>query len=230
MKRWITISLSTILIILSPYATQGAEMGVKIKLPKPRLDKGKFLNQNLQSRQSQRSFNKKTLEKLQVSGILWAAGGLKVDTLTGATRTIPSAGATYPLELYLIIGKNGVEGILEGVYHYLIDEHALELQFEGDLREDLARASLGQSFIAEAPISLVITAKYSRTTNRYGDRGRRYVHIEVGHACQNVYLVAEDLVLGTVEVGAFSDESVKKVLKLKEDFQPLAIMPIGFLD
>ncbi len=165
MKRWITISLSTILIILSPYATQGAEMGMKIKLPKPQLDKGKSLSQNLQGRQSQRSFNKKALEKTQVSGILWAAGGLKVDTLTGATRTIPSAGATYPLELYLIIGKNGVEGIPEGVYHYLIDEHALELQFEGDLREDLAKASLGQSFIAEAPVLLVIMAKYSRTTN-----------------------------------------------------------------
>jgi SagB-type dehydrogenase family enzyme len=228
MKIWIIIF--AFLIISSFDIIQGTQMGMKIKLPKPQLDKGKSLSQNLQSRQSQRSFNKKALEKVQVSGILWAAGGLKIDTSTGATRTIPSAGATYPLELYLVIGKNGVEGILEGVYHYLIDEHALELQFEGDLREDLARASLGQSFIAEAPVSLVITAKYSRTTNRYGERGIRYVHIEVGHSCQNVYLIAEDLGLGTVEVGAFSDEGVKKVLRLKTEIQPLAIMPIGFVD
>jgi len=95
--------------------------------------------------------------------------------------------------------------------------------------KELAAASLNQDFIADAPLVIVIAALYERTTKRYGERGIRYVHIEVGHAGQNIYLQSESLGLGTVAVGAFYDEEVARVLNLPEDHEPLYVMPIGYV-
>lgn len=186
------------------------------------------LTELLQSRQSRRQFVNKPLTLEQLSGLLWAAGGKKVDGDSAASRTVPSAGATFPLEIYLAIGKDGVKGISVGIFHYLVDSHSLEAVSVGDKRSALAQSCGGQDFIARAPISLIICADYIRTTNRYGSRGIRYVHIEVGHSCQNVYLMAEDLGLATVEVGAFDDLKIKKLLRLKVTEEPLAVMPVGF--
>jgi len=197
-----------------------------IKLDKPIIESG--LLEDMQKRKSQRQFIKKSLDKKQLSLILWAAGGKKVDAVTSATRTVPSAGATYPIELFVLIGKDAVNGIKEGFYHYLVDDHALKPVFLKDRREELTAACLGQEYINNAPISLVIAADYNRTTSRYGQRGIRYVHMDVGHACENIYLITTDLGLGTVEIGAFDDKGVKKVLELGRDIEPLAIMPIGY--
>ena len=96
-----------------------------------------------------------------------------------------------------------------------------------EVRLELARAALDQEFIYEAPVDIVICAIYERTTLGYGNRGERYVHIEVGHAGQNIYLQAEALGLATVAIGAFNDEQVRQVLRLDRQTKPLYIMPVG---
>ncbi|MCM8783893.1 MAG: SagB/ThcOx family dehydrogenase [Candidatus Omnitrophica bacterium] len=201
---------------------------MKIKLPRPRIGGGMSLSENLNKRKSWRSFDSRALKLEDVSQILWSGGGKKVDAVTGATRVYPSAGATYPLELYLVVGENGVEGLAEGIYLYLWQEHSIEKILGSDVRKNLANACLGQSFIAEAPISVVVLAEYERTTAHYGKRGVQYVHLEAGNITQNLHLVAEELDLGTVIVGAFSDAVVKKVLEIPRNLEPLAIMPIGY--
>jgi len=139
---------------------------------------------------------------------------------------VPSAGATFPLIVYIVIGK--VEGVPAGLYRYRPDGHCLEALSQEDLRNDLSRGAFGQAMIAKAPITIVIAADYSRTTDRYGQRGVRYVDMEVGHAGQNIYLECEVLGLGTCAVGAFNDKAVKELLDIAE--QPLYIMPIGIPD
>ncbi len=142
-------------------------------------------------------------------------------------RAAPSAGATYPLEVYAVVKNGGVEGLDAGVYHYQPEDHSLGLLRNGDLSEELASACLGQGWVREAPLNIVITAVYARTTRRYGTRGERYVHMEVGHVGQNIYLQATAMGLGTVAVGAFYDDEVRKVLGVSEEERPLYVMPVG---
>jgi len=156
----------------------------------------------------------------EVSQLMWAAQGI---THGGERRTVPSAGATYPLEIYVVV--NRVEGLEPGVYHYLNRDHSLEFVKPGSFGKQLSRASLGQGMVEKAAMDIVICAVYERTSGRYGDRAKRYVHMEVGHVGQNIYLQAEVLGLGTVAVGAFSDERVKALLEIDEEV--LYIMPVG---
>ena len=197
-----------------------------IVLSPPQTEKG--LNLLLQSRQSKRQFLTAPLTLNQVSSLLWACGGKKVDAVTAASRTIPSAGGTFPLEIYLVVGKDGVKGMSQGIFHYSVEKHALELLSGNDARSILSKACRDKGFLTQAPASIVIGAIYNRTTNRYGDRGVRYVHMEVGHACQNVYLMAVDLGLATVEVGAFDDTEVKKALGIADPVEPLIVLPLGY--
>jgi SagB-type dehydrogenase family enzyme len=156
---------------------------------------------------------------------LWATQGITDTSLR--FRAIPSAGATYPLEVFVVCGRNGIEQISEGIYHYNISHHSLTLHHEGDIRLDLARAALGEEMIYQAPVDIIICALYERTTRHYGSRGERYVHMEVGHAGQNIYLQATALGLATVAIGAFHDEPVREVLRLDKQYKPLYIMPVG---
>lgn len=120
-----------------------------------------------------------------------------------------------------------VEGLAPGLYRYEWRAHTIRRVKEGDLRQELMRAALGQRMVAGAPASLVFTAIYPRTTGKYGQRGKiRYVPMDVGGAGQNVHLQAEALGLGTVIVGAFRDEAVKKILGVRDE-EPLYIMPVG---
>ena len=116
----------------------------------------------------------------------------------------------------------------DGVYIYLPGEHAVGLIKPGDARSALSRAAPGQRFVAEAPVSIVITAVCRRTSARYGERAGGYVHMEAGHAAQNIHLAAVSLGLGSVPMGAFNDGDVKDVLDLPEDHEPLYIIPAGF--
>lgn len=220
--------LCALLIFIGSYTdTYATNKNMRIKL-KPADFKEVNLKSLLERRYSCRTFGDKILNLDDIAGLLWATCGKKQDAVTQATRTIPSAGATNPLELYLVVGKNSVDRLKEGIYHYIIEEHSLELVSGGDIRRELTKACLGQDFIEEAPISLVIAAKFARTTNRYGTRGNRYVYMEVGHACQNTYLAVTNLGLSTVEVGAFIDEDVNEVLGLDKDCVALIVMPIGY--
>jgi SagB-type dehydrogenase family enzyme len=202
----------------------GAEGMPVISLPAPRLKGEMSLEEAILKRRSRRDFKDSPLTLAEVSQILWAAQGITDDT---GLRAAPSAGALYPLDLYLVVGEQGVEGLGEGVYHYLPQRHSLELTLQGDVRQTLARLSLDQTFIAEAPLSLLIAAEYERTAWKYGERGARYVHMEAGHVGQNVYLQAEALGLGTVTVGAFQDDKIAQALNLPPSYRPLYVMPIG---
>ena len=204
-----------------------------IKLPSPQL-KGKLsLEETILRRRSVRRYCGEPLELSQLSQILWSAQGI---TGTEGSRAAPSAGATYPLEIFVFVGKQGVinskakqapEELPTGLYHYEADAHSLSLHKPADLRPDLARAALNQEFIIEAPADIVICALYHRTSYSYGRRGERYVHMEAGHVGENIHLQAVALGLATVEVGAFDDEEVRKVLGVEEQVKPLYIMPLG---
>lgn len=191
-----------------------------ILLPSPET-KGKVsVEEALSKRRSIRIFKNSPLSLKEISQILWAAQGI---TAEWGGRTCPSAGATYPLEIYVVAGN--VENIEPGVYHYNAIRHILEPVFQGDIREKLCWACLNQQCVKNAQVSFVIAADFSRTTKRYGKRGIMYVHIEVGHAGQNIYLQAESLGLGTVAIGAFNDKLLKELLKIDEE--PLYVMPVG---
>lgn len=161
-----------------------------------------------------------TLE--EVSQLLWAAQGI---TDREGYRTAPSAGALYPLEVYVVAGR--VDGLSSGIYKYDPRNHELGLIASGERQVDLHNAALQQESIRDAAAVIVFSAVYERTTSKYGDRGIRYVHMEVGHAAQNVYLQAISINLGTVVIGAFHDERVKKVMQMLPKEQPLYIMPVG---
>jgi len=196
-----------------------------IYLPSPSQKGGISLTEAIARRRSIRDFTPEPISQSQLSQILWAAQG-KSNTW-GRHRTVPSAGATYPLEIFVAGGKNSVEEIDDGVYHYDIYTHSLTLHHRGDVRLELARAALGQRFIYEVPVDIVICALYHRTLAHYGSRGERYIHIEVGHAAQNLCLQATVTGLGAVTIGAFYDEQVTKLLNLPEKEQPLYIIPVG---
>jgi SagB-type dehydrogenase family enzyme len=179
----------------------------------------------LRARRSVRSFTGAPLTLVEVSHLLWAAQGI---TSAEGGRTAPSAGALYPLELYLVAGD--VTALPRGIYHYRPQRHDLVRVDSGeDRRSALAAAALGQRWIAAGAAVLVITAVYERTTVKYGERGLRYVHMEIGHVAQNVYLQATSLRIGTVFVGAFQDGAVARLLALPDSVHPLGLMPLGRL-
>jgi SagB-type dehydrogenase family enzyme len=193
-----------------------------VDLPDPIGVKAVSLGQALARRRSVRAFTGQSLTLVEVATLLWAAQGR---TGPEGLRTAPSAGALFPLEIYLAVGN--VEGLVPGVYRYVSAQHRLDQVAVGDTRRALARAALGQSWIADAPAILVVAAVYSRTTGKYGERGARYVAMEAGHAGQNVYLQSVALGLGTTVVGAFDDGRVKEVARLASDHEPLALYPVG---
>jgi len=193
-----------------------------IKLPEPKHDSSTSVEEALLKRRSVRDFKDKPVTLSEVSQLLWAAQGI---TGGGGYRTAPSAGALYPLELYIVAGN--VNGLPAGIYKYRPKSHELLSIVKGDMRIDLCNAALGQSSVRRAAAVVVLSGVYERTTTKYGERGIRYVHMEAGHAAQNVSLQAVPLGLGTVVIGAFRDEEIKRMLKMEDRERPLYIMPIG---
>lgn len=188
-----------------------------VTLPDPLKDGEMSLEEAFQRRRTVREFSEEPLAMEVVSQLLWSAQGITHD---GHRRTAPSAGATYPLELYLVNG--------DGIFQHVTSDHTLLLTIEGDHRRDLHDASLEQEFILEAPVTLLFTAVFARTEQRYGStRSPRYIHMEVGHAAQNVLLQAAALDLGAVPIGAFDDERVSQVMNLPADHVPLYMISIG---
>ncbi|MBN1353519.1 MAG: SagB/ThcOx family dehydrogenase [Candidatus Omnitrophica bacterium] len=188
-----------------------------IELPRPKL-KGKVsLEEAISSRRSVRSYSERELTMNDISQLLWASQGI---TDEKGLRAAPSAGALYPLEIY--IAKK------DGIFYYLTDRHRLKKISGKDKRSDLARAAWNQRYIGEAPIDIVICAVYKRVMSRYGERGIRYTDIEVGHSAENVHLEAVALGLSSVPVGAFDDKEVSGVLGLPEEETPVYIIPVGY--
>ena len=192
-------------------------MAELIKLAEPNQSGSMSLEQAMAVRRSRRHFLPKSLTLEQIGQLVWAAQGQDAGS---RYRTAPSAGATYPLELFIVTEQ--------GMFRYLPAKHSLEKLTGQDLRAALASAAWGQEFIQAAPLTLVFAAQFPRTTNRYGQRGVRYVYMEAGHAAQNVHLQAEALGLGSVAVGAFDDSSVSKVLSLPDYLEPLYMVAVGY--
>ena len=195
-----------------------------IRLPRLTLSSGRSLERVVQVRRSVREYSRKPLTHDELAQLLWAAQGV---TGPEGLRTAPSAGALYPLEVDVVIGD--VDGLPSAIYRYSPDRHELVLTREGDRRRELGAAALGQDCVEAGAAVIALAAVYERTTGKYGERGIRYVHMEVGHAAQNVCLEAAALGLGAVVVGAFEDAAVKRVLGLARDEEPLALIPVGHL-
>ena len=193
----------------------------RIPLSAPRHEGRTSLEKVLFQRRSVREFKKRPLALAELSQLLWSAQGI---THPGSYKTAPSAGALYPLEIYVLVGN--VTGLDSGMYKYLPQKHVLVKITSDDKRLTLRHAALDQPSVSEAGMVLIFCAVYERTTWKYGKRGIRYVHMEAGHAAQNVYLQAVSLQLGTVVLGAFDDNGVKEVLALREE-EPLYLMPVG---
>jgi SagB-type dehydrogenase family enzyme len=215
-------SLLTVVGLVVATGGSADGQGAPIKLPDPVKRGTVSVEEALQTRRSVRTYADTPLTLAQLGQILWAAQGI---TAANGHRTAPSAGALYPVELYVVVGN--VTGLPAGVYKYRPDGHELMPHLDGDVRATLARAAVRQGWVTQAPVTLAITAVPERTRVRYGDRTDRFVAIEVGHVGQNVYLEAVALGLGTVMAGAITDDSVAAVLKLDPAERPLAVMPLG---
>jgi len=199
----------------------------EIKLPAPLTDGKVSVEEAIYRRKSVRVYAEDGLTLRDISQVLWSAAGTTVDGRTGATRSYASAGGAYPLEVYIFTGNTA--GLKPGIYKYIFQNHSIELLKQGDMRPKLAKAAGGQRMIEDAPMSILFTAIFPKTSLKYGKRGEdRYVYMDMGHAGQNVYLQAQARGLGTVAVGSFNDEAVKKLLgERPENEEPVYIMPVG---
>ena len=194
-----------------------------IELPQPNFSGEISVEEALYKRRSIRNYTDAPLTISEISQILWSAQGITEKSY--GLRTAPSAGALYPLEIY--IAASNVENLAPGLYKYKPQNHTIKKVSEGDKRIDISNAALRQDAIENSSATIIITAVYERTAVKYGNRAERYVHIEVGAAGQNIYLQSVSLGLGTVMIGAFKDIDLKDVLSLPKNENPLAIMPLG---
>ena len=200
-----------------PPAPEAAPPGPPRPLPDPMPTEPGSLEEAIAARRSVRDLVDRPLNESHIGQLLWSAQGI---TGSQGRRAAPSAGATYPLELYVATA--------DGVARYEVDAHALSDHLTDDRRSALASAALDQAWLAEAGAVIVLTGVVERTADRYGDRAERFVLLEAGHAAQNVLLQATALGLVGVPVGAFDDAEVSRVLALPADHEPLYLLPVGF--
>jgi SagB-type dehydrogenase family enzyme len=168
-------------------------------------------------RRSVRDFAPGPLSHEEIGQLAWAAQG--ITDRPGGGRAAPSAGALYPLDLYILKA--------DGVYEYEPTAHSLHRRDSHDVRGNLAHAAHDRAPVRAAPIDLVIVGIVARARVKYGNRAERYVTLEAGHAIENVLLEATALELGAVPIGAFQDDEVRGILALGEDTLPLYIVPVG---
>ncbi len=218
----VRFALTILMAALAPDLAVAQKPSATVALPRVEPSSKASLASLLEERRSVREFSGRPLALGDLSQVLWAAIGVN---RADGRRTVPSAGALYPLDIYVVAGAVG--GLPVGVYRYLSNEHTLVRTADDDRREAVVRAALRQAWMGRAPVILVVTAEYERTTVKYGDRGVRYAHIEVGSVAQNVYLQCAALGLGTTFVGAFYDDEVREVLGLPAVHRPLGLLPVG---
>lgn len=199
-----------------PSTPVGGEELERLDLPTPDRTGQMPFERTLEGRRSVREYRDQALSLEELSQLLWAVQGV---TSEAGARTAPSAGGLYPLEVYVVTPG--------GHYLYGAEDHELGVLGAEDLRATLSDAGLSQEAVADAPAVFVITAVYSRTEAKYGQRAARYVHLEAGHAAQNLLLQAVALELAAVPIGAFNDEEVQDLLGIPEDHTPLYLIPVG---
>jgi len=194
-----------------------------ITLPEPEKDSSVSIELALNLRKSVREYTGESLTLQEISQIMWAAQGENEQ----GSRTAPSAGALYPIEVYLVLSS--VDGLVSGIYKYQPDSHSLVLIKEGEYGQKLSEASLSQESIAKAPAVIVLAGVAERLTVKYGERGERFMYVEVGHVAQNILLQGVSMELGAVTIGAFNDDAVHQLLLMEASEQPLYVLPIGKL-
>lgn len=194
-----------------------------IKLPEPQFESKISIETALLKRRSVRDFKQYEMELHELGQFLWAAQG--ISDRSKKYRTAPSAGALYPLEIYALNGD--VEDLDKGIFKYKPEKHEIVHYSNRDVRNELSQAALYQEWMKKASVVIIIAADFARTTKWYGDRGKHYVLVEVGHVAQNIHLQAVSLNLGAVVVGAFDDDRVVGSLDLPENEEPICIMPVG---
>lgn len=216
--RHLAILMIVLLVCGCGAADELAESGMEetISLPAPAGRSAISLEEAIAERRSVRDFLPTSLEMSELSQLLWSAQGV---TSPGGKRAAPSAGALYPLEIYVITPS--------GLFRYVPDDHSLLQLGRSDVREPLAAAALGQEAVRDGAAVFVITGVFARTAVKYGDRADRYVVLEAGHAAQNLLLQATAMGLGAVPIGAFDDADVQAVLGLPRDHEPLYVIPVG---
>ncbi len=188
-----------------------------VQLPAPEQKGRMSVEEALARRRSVREFAREALRERELSQLLWAAQGI---THPDGLRTAPSAGALFPLEIYVATAS--------GFYHYEPRGHRLVQLSDRNLRAAVRRAALDQEALTQAPAVFVVAAVYERTSRKYGiARTPRYVHMEAGHTAQNLLLEAVALGLGGVPIGAFDDDALQSVLALQADCRPLYLIPVG---
>jgi len=218
----LTIALGTGCLEDRPQEEIQMREATVLELPELMDESETSIEEALTERRSVRNFSEGSLKIEEIGQLLWASQGI---TDPAGYRTAPSAGALYPLEVYVVV--RSVDDVEPGVYRYVPEGHELHRILGGDISSGLRTAALSQPAVGDAPANIVICAIPDRTTSKYGDRGIRYVHMEAGHAAQNIYLQAVSLDLGTVSIGAFEDAEVQRLLNLSPDEMPLYIMPVG---
>lgn len=209
-------ALTALIMALALVTTACSPTDEVVVLPDPARQGRKSLEETLACRRSLRTFADRPLTHAHLSQLLWATQGI---TDRRGRRTAPSAGALYPLEVF--VASAG------GLFQYEPKSHRLVRRQASDPRAALKRAALGQEAITRAPAVFVIAAVRARTAGKYGPRATRYVHMEVGHAAQNLLLQATALDLGGVPIGAFDDQAVQQALSLPADHEPLLLVPVG---
>ncbi len=173
-----------------------------------------------EQRRSIRKYSEKPITQLELSYLLWCTQGVKKIVGSEYTfRTVPSAGARHALETFVLV--NRVEGLTPGIYHYLALEHKLqEYIIDDTIAMQLARACLGQKMLTTCAVAFIWVAAIKRMVWRYGQRGYRYIMLDAGHVCQNLYLAGEAIECGTCAIAAFDDDKVNSLLRLdgEEEF------------
>jgi len=225
-KRLLVVPTLGLVIFISFLGSD--TMAAEIALPSPSYKGSVSVEEALKARRTHRSFQSRPLILKQFSQILWGAYGVTDRKYGSFLKTAPSAGALYPLDIYGVVGQGSVETLAPGIYHFRPENHAIELVKQGDLRAEVARQALQQMWMAKAPLMLVITGEYNRSSIKYGLRGATYTHIEAGHVGQNVFLQAEAIGLRAGIVGAFNNQQIIRAMGLSTSHDPLLIMPVGY--
>ncbi len=182
----------------------------RIALPPPQTEGGAPLWTILSKRRSVRDFHPRPMADRHLSQLLWAAQGITAEQLGHQFRTVPSAGALYPVETYIV--ANNVDGIPQGVYHYNVHDRCLEQLRRGDYRVTIARAALDQRIGYDANVVFAWTAVFERCKWKYSQRAYRYLYLDAGHIAQSVALAAVALGLGSCQIAALYDEEVNDLL------------------
>jgi SagB-type dehydrogenase family enzyme len=181
----------------------------------------------IEHRRSLRRYSDQPLSLSELSYLLWLTQGVKEVTTRPVTlRTVPSAGARHAFETYLLV--NAVEGLEPGLYRFAAGQHALvRLDAPADIRAEITRACYDQKQVYTSAVTFIWVAVAERMTWRYVERGYRYLHLDAGHVCQNLYLAAEAVKCGVCAIAAFNDDLLNEALDL--DGENLFVIYLGSL-